>query len=219
MSSGINWKFRIIGADPNEPPIQYSIGCAWVSPGEPSPDHEGVTIGLVYGLDAIRTAYSLLPGFSYNRELWLRVELSGSKTIAQAAASYLLDIAAKKIGKDSPIIHGGCRIETRTIGEWLEDNAFVCGKEIAAHAGVTLDTRFLDCWERVAIAAKEWPEKRWGICPKVTRVKVLTWGTEGKEVNEQTAKKVLATAEKWAHCVKQWGSEDNPLTIKLPDPM
>lgn len=195
MSSGINWRYRISNRNPEEPPISYSIGVAWVSGGQ-SPDHEGLTVGFVYGLDAVRTAYAQLPGLGNHRELWLKARISGPEEIADTAAKLQLARFAQQSGKRTPLGYGGDPSET--LGEYISGSAFVCGREIAEHAGLALEDKFLDVWHRFAIAAEEYPRDRWGICPKVTALKVETWGVPadggGKELDRENATRVLKSA-------------------------
>ncbi len=196
MSSGINWKYRISNANPAEPPIDYSVGISWASG-----DSNQLAVGLVSGLDAVRTAYAQLPGLGYHRQLWLKAQFSGAAQIADAAAKYQLDVFARKMGKRSPLTHGGVDIETRSVENWIRDNGFVCGREIAEFAGVALSAPFLANWESLAIAAEEYPRDHWGVCPKVKTLKVETWGTDRREVNKDEAARVLDAAEAWGRAV------------------
>ena len=213
MSSGINWKYKIVNGEKSGVPIQYSVGNSWTSGNGSSPDHDGMTVGLIFGLDEIRTAYAQLPGLAGLKEVWLHCELSGARKIVNDASLYLLDIAARKLGKTTPLVHGGCNIEERTVAQYFEDNAFVCGKEIAEFAGVKDESIFLENWEKLAIAAYEWPREKWGICPKVElkTLIVVDWQTK-QSVSSEKAIKVLKLAEKWARTVKVWGTE-TPLTL------
>jgi len=195
MASGINWKYRIGNVDPTEPPISYCVGVGWASGAR-----NKLTVGLVSGLDAVRTAYADLPGLGYHRQLWL-TRMSGAAQIADAASRYHLDIFAKERGKKSPLIHGGMNVETKSVEDWIHDNAFICGREIAQFAGVALDASFLDNWELLAIAAEEYPRERWGICPKVKTLKVETWGMNPREVGKDEAVRVLDAAEAWGRAV------------------
>ncbi len=199
MSSGIEWKYQISNRNPEEPPISYSIGVGWGT------GHlNDLTVGLVSGLGAVRTAYSDLPGLGYHRQLWLNARMSGPAQIADTASKHLLDIFARKQGKKSPLIHGGFNIEDRKVGEWFQDNGFLCGREIAEYAGVALDAPFLTNWELLAIAAEEWPRQRWGICPKVTAIRVVATTYRGdQEVGKDEALRVLDAAESWARAIDQ----------------
>jgi hypothetical protein len=214
LGTGIEFRYKVVNANSNEPPVSYVIGIAWSNGGK-SPDHEGLGIFHLKGLEAVRTAYAELPGLGLDRQLWNTSPLSGPTKIAQDASRYILDLTAQKMGKKSPLIHGGgSRIETRTVGEYFSATEFVCGAEIAAHAGVSLTDRFLDNWERLAIAADEWPQQRWGVCPKVTKLKVMTWGSNGVEVGQTEASRVLDAAVEYSKCVKMWGAM-TPLVLEV----
>jgi hypothetical protein len=195
MSSGIDWKYRVSNADPEQPPISYSVGLAWASGAS-----NRLAVGLVSGLDAVRTAYADLPGLGSHRQLWLK-QMSGAAQIAGTASRYLLDVFARKLGKKSPLVHGGHSVETRSVEDWVRDNSFVCGHEIAEYGGVALDAPFLANWELLAIAAEEYPRERWGICPKVKTLKVETWGMDRREVSKDGAARVLDAAEAWSRAV------------------
>lgn len=198
MSSGVDWMYKISNANPEEPPIEYSIGISWASGAPPSE----LEIGLLWGLQAVRTAYEPLPGLGYYKQLWLSPQLHGPQTIADLAAKYLVEVAAAKLNKRNPLVHGQINVQTITVGRWLENSAFVCGKEIVEFAGVALDALFLENWEALAIAAEEWPKKRWGICPKVTALKVEIWGQrQTVPLNNDEALRVLDAAEAWARAV------------------
>lgn len=198
MSSGINWKYRVSNANPEEPPVRYEVGVSWASGGA----KDEFVVGLFQGLEAIRTAYASLPGLGYNRNLWLSSELSGPEKIARDASRYLLAVAAHSKGKNSPLAYGGD--PNRTVGKWIDDSCFVCGREIAEFAGVPFNSLFLANWETLAIAADEYPRQRWGVCPEVTRLKVErnTSSSSGREeVGKEEAVHVLATAEAWGRAV------------------
>lgn len=198
MSSGVDWMYKISNANPEEPPIEYSIGISWASGGPPNE----LEVGLIWGLSAVRTAYEPLPGLGYHKNLWLTAKLSGPEKIATSAARYQMEVVAQKLGKRNPLIHGQVNVDKITVGGWLENCAFLCGKEIAAHAGVELDALFLENWERLAIAAEEWPRERWGVCPAVTALKVERWGQrQTVPLNNDEALRVLDAAEAWARAV------------------
>ncbi|MFA5158220.1 MAG: hypothetical protein WC451_03510 [Patescibacteria group bacterium] len=195
MSSGIDWQYAVSNAKVTDPPVKYLVGTEWAS-GESSQ----LTVGCLKGLEAVRTAYSQLPGLGYNRHLWLGAKLSGPILVADAASRYLLDLAARRIGKRAPLTHGCLDPEAETIGRWLQNNGFVCGEEIAAHAGLDLGSRFLDGWEQLAIAASEWPKSRWGVCAKVTTLKVVAL-SDNRELDRYEAAQILDAAESWARAV------------------
>jgi hypothetical protein len=196
MSSGIDWKYTVSNSNPAEPPIRYDVGVAWASGAQ-----NELVVGCLSGLDSVRTAYAHLPGLGYYRNEWLRAPLSGAAKIAEDASKYLVSIAARKVGKESPLIHGGYNVDTMTVGKWLDSNGFVCGREIAEYAGVALDATFIGNWEALAIAAEEYPRHRWGVCPKVRSLKVETWGLNPREVTRDEAARVLDAAEAWGRAV------------------
>ncbi len=202
LSSGINWMYSVTNANPEEPPVRYCLGRSWANN-----EANCLDLGLVSGLAAVRTAYADLPGLSYNRELWVRTRLSGVDQIVAAAAARLMEVAAQRTGKKNPVCHGGPhRLEgllSETIERWIEANGFVCGREIAEHANLGLEKSFLENWEKFAFAAEEWPRERWGVCPKVSSLRVediRNYG-EPRVCGREEALHVLNVAETWARAV------------------
>ena len=191
MSSGINWMYRFSSGIQTQPPIQYLVGREWAS-GEVA---EPAVIAHIHGLSAVRTAYARLPGLNGPRSLWLRASLSGPQLIANVAAQYALDVFARAQGKSSPLLPGCPRPETRTVAQFFEGKAFVCGCEIAAHGNIPLDGRFLDHWCALALAAEEWPQEKWGICSRVKGVEITVLnGLDERPATPAEREKALSLA-------------------------
>lgn len=189
MSSGIDFRYIVRNSLETEPPIRFIVGVAWATGA-----HDEMAVCHLAGLKAVRTAYSSVPGLGGHRELWLKSSLSGPQEIADAAARAQLSRAARKLRKQSPLSSGNWN---ETVEEHFLNSEFCCWSEIAAHAGVAPSDSFLGSWERLAIAADEWPKKKWGFSPKVTRLRVERWGTK-EVVPQHEAARVLATLVHWA---------------------
>ncbi len=193
MASGYDVYFRVTGSSSEEPPVSYSLGLYWTSGNQTD---FRLDVSLDSGLDALRTAYSGLPGLGGHRELWLRATLSGANSVAKSAAELLLSRYSAEKQKKCPVFR---RDHGATVGEWIRENRFPNGEEMAGYAGVYLNSLFLDYWESLAIAAEEWPRARWGVCPKVTTLKVHD--LKGNELGRQDACRVLDIAERYSRDV------------------
>ena len=204
--AGVEWQYRVTNPDSTDPPIDYQIGTAW-SEGGPGK----MIIGKVRGLAAICTHYLSVPGLGGRRQLASRVAMSGHQEIIELAARLQLQRYSWKHRFKFPEPVGIYLDVEATLGVVLTEYNFMCGSEIAEHAGVTLKDRFLDVWQPFALAAYNWPMRRWGHREyKFQDLKVETCEKQPRQLCQDEAQQLFEEAEAWSRVLAfhVWGGLD-----------
>lgn len=169
MSSGIDWKYTFVSPKSEwarAPYIKYYVGLAWADYGP----IEFIVSGTL-GFASVKGAYSKLPGLGGNKLLWVTAPEWGPELVARIAASSLIAVESHKAGKEIPFpFLEGDKDPNRDLSDFCFGWGWWWAKDMLSFAGLKPEDKFLDTWEKLALAVWEWPKHLWGDFPETPNV-------------------------------------------------